>query len=183
MKSTIILASYIPTNEKDELGNRYAIKIKVHNNILENIMKYLPHKNSMVFVVNDPDNIEENDDKARVNFESFKMSGVEFDNYIVLDKRNKNNTDEIIKNASLIVLSGGKIPAQNEFLHEIKLGDSIARSSAVVVGVSAGAMNLCEDVFNFPEELTDISDDRLMKGLGFFDKYIITHFDCENMQY
>jgi peptidase E len=55
------------------------------------------------------------------------------------------------------------------------------RSAALVVGGSAGAMNLCRQVFNFPERPEQV-DGRLeseyfLNGLGFFDKILVPHFN------
>ena len=46
----------------------------------------------------------------------------------------------------------------------------------VVVGVSAGAMNLCKTAYNYPEDLTELDNKKYLDGFGYFDKIIIPHF-------
>ena len=53
----------------------------------------------------------------------------------------------------------------------------------LVIGVSAGTMNLCKTVANFPEELVDLDEPRWLSGLGFYDGIVIPHFDGENIAY
>lgn len=181
--AVFILASYIPTNYKDQLGVRHPIAIVGHNGIVDTIKKFLPSHHRFVFVANDPEHYDKNDIKSEVTFQSFAMSGVEFDEYILLDNRNKSDANEILAGADFILLAGGKIPCQNNFLKEIKIKKVLKNSQALVLGVSAGAMNLCNKIFNFPEELIDINEPRIIEGLGYYNNYIVPHFDGRNMSY
>ncbi len=53
----------------------------------------------------------------------------------------------------------------------------------LVIGISAGTMNLCKTIYNFPEEISDLDEPRWFDGLGFCDDIIIPHFDGENKIY
>lgn len=180
---TFILASYIACYEKGENGIRYPIHIPNTNKVLDNICNNLKGCTTLVFVANEPDNFDEHEEKAKCIFESFIMSGVPFENYVVLNNKNKEMAKEIIASADLVYLSGGQIVSQINFFNEIGLGELLENFGGVVVGVSAGAMNLCNKVFNFPEEPRFINDPRIVDGLGFYNQYIIPHFDCCNVSY
>ena len=183
MRATFVLASHIPTNIKDENGVRHATPIEHDNYIIDIVNKYINKRHKMVFIVINPSMKEENEIKSKVFFESFKMSGMIFDEYIILGSHNKSQAKEILSDANLIILGGGKIICQMNFFNEIGLRDILLDSQALIIGISAGAMNLCNKVFNFPEEPSDIPDPRIVNGLGFYNQYIIPHFDCKNVKY
>ena len=183
MNGTFLLASYIPTHIKDTEGIRHAIPLASDNYIIDIVNKYVPSRQKMVYIANNPLLIDDNKMKAKVFFESFKMSGLGFDNYEVLGEHNKAQSKEILKDADLIILGGGKIICQMNFFNEIGLKEILQNSTALTIGISAGAMNLCNHIFNFPEDPSDIPDPRIVKGLGFYNHYIIPHFDCHNLKY
>lgn len=139
--------------------------------------------NRVVFIANNPNNIEENDIKIQPILESFDQSGLKFKEKILLDKRNCQHYKEILANADLLILSGGKCLCENKFLKKIKLKKFLKSYQGLAIGISAGTMNLCKIVANFPEELADIKEPRWLKGLGFYDEIIIPHFDGEAIKY
>ena len=153
------------------------------NGILRNIKKRLKKTDSLVVVANDPNDFEDNGKKIKTVAESFDKTGIKFKHAAILDARNRGNAEEIIRAADLIILSGGKCLVQNRFFKEIDLGRLIKNYRGVIIGVSAGTMNLCKTVANFPEEESDLQDPRWFDGLGFFDGIIIPHFDGETLTY
>ena len=183
MSATFILSSMLATHEKDENGNRYPIVIKNTNGIVDAINKYCPNKGLFVWVCNIEDSPEENDIRANTVFESFNMSNLAFDKYVILDGRTIKDAKELIKNANFILLSGGKITTQKLFLDKINMKELLKDTNALVVGTSAGAMNLGYNIYNFPEEPEDIDEPRIVEGLGVFDGYIIPHFEGKTMTY
>lgn len=180
---TFILASHLGAYEKDENGVRYAITISDNNSIVTNIKKYLKGTKSFLFVANEPSMVEEHEEKARCIFQSFHMSDINFDSYAILNNNTKHMSEELVDNADLILLSGGKLICQMNFFEEVGLKSLLERSHALIIGTSAGAMNLCEKAFNFPERIIDIPEPRIVDGLGFYDKYIIPHLDGRNLKY
>ncbi len=137
----------------------------------------------VVYVANDPSDFEHNDMTAPPVFEGLKLSGLDFDEKIILDSRNEKNAERILSDADLIILGGGKIICQREFFERIRLGKILETYDGLAIGVSAGAMNLCKTVANFPEEKSDIGQPMWVDGLGFFDGIIIPHFNGETLTY
>lgn len=178
-----VLASLLRTHIYDEGGNRVPVTLENVNGILQTIKKFLPSAKNLVVVANDPFDFIDNDIKISVVAKSFIKTGIPFDSATVLDERNKSSAADIITRADLIILSGGKCLCQNNFFNEINLKTLLADHTGVVIGISAGAMNLGKTVANFPEEQSDISDPRWFDGLGFFDGVIIPHFDGEAVSY
>lgn len=78
-----------------------------------------------------------------------------------------------IREASCIFLMGGNATLQFRFLCETGMLDAIRRSSAVLLGVSAGAMNMGKHVVDPYESLTPY------EGLGLADLTIKAHYPFE----
>lgn len=181
--ASFILTSYIHSREKDNEGVKHPVVIPNTNGVLDEITKRLKGLDRVVFVANDPEDIVTNDEKGGMFFTSLKMTWISFKENIILDCRNSKYARKILSGANLVILSGGKILKQNSFLKEINLKDILKEFDGLVVGISAGSMNLCKTVFNFPEEPIDVDCERIVEGLGICDRILIPHFDCEKNKY
>ncbi|MCL2101520.1 MAG: Type 1 glutamine amidotransferase-like domain-containing protein [Fibromonadales bacterium] len=162
----IILASRLKLIPQDDI-----------NKILANIKKYTPKYESIVFVANNPDDERENNEFSKMFFESFEAAGLMFKNKTILDNKNKEQASALIENADLIILCGGNVPKQNEFFWQTGIKKSLASTKALIIGISAGAMNLCEKAFCLPESRAELSEHRWFDGLGFFSKVLVPHFN------
>lgn len=111
----------------------------------------------------------------------FDQAGIMFDEYHLINYRvQKEDAQILIQNASVIFLLGGNTIKQNEFLREYELSAAIKKSRAVVIGASAGAINmsakwLCSNKFGYNVELSSVYD-----GIGLDDFSVLSHFDLEN---
>jgi len=110
-------------------------------------------------------------DQAGIIFEDYHLI-----NYYV----QKEDAQTFILNASAIFLLGGDTLKQNEFLLDYELADLIKKSRAVVMGASAGAINmsakwLCSKNFGYPVENSALYD-----GIGLDNFSVLSHFDLEN---
>jgi cyanophycinase len=75
----------------------------------------------------------------------FNQANIIFDEYHFIDYRTqKEDAQRLIQNASVIFLCGGSPVLQNDFLAEYELSDAIKNSNAVIMGASAGAINMAE---------------------------------------
>lgn len=178
-----ILASKLKTYIKDENDNRIPTALDDENSILTNIKKYINNTNKIVSVANNENDFTTNEERSQITFESFYKTGFKFKEQIILDARNKDNAKSILSDADVIILNGGKCLCQNDFFNEINLKDILKnKKDGIVMGISAGAMNLCNTIFNFPEELKDKNDPLFLDGMSFYNDIIIPHFDGEQYQ-
>lgn len=174
-----ILTSYIDLYDKDEYGNRIAKNFGNDNKILDNIKKYVKKYDNFLFVASDEFNNEITDNYANVTFESFNMT-LPFKNYYILDSRTENIIDDLIKKADLIFLCGGHVPTQNEFFKNINLKEKIKNTDVLIIGGSAGAMNMADVVYCPPElegEAIDPNFSKIYKGLGLTSINVFPHYD------
>lgn len=108
-------------------------------------------------------------------------ANIMFEEYHLINYRvQKENAQTIIQNASVILLLGGNAIEQNGFLVEYELLDLIKKSNAVVMGASAGAINmstkwLCSKNFGF-----NVEENSVYNGIGLDNFSVLSHFDLEN---
>ncbi|MCH5156011.1 MAG: Type 1 glutamine amidotransferase-like domain-containing protein [Clostridiales bacterium] len=179
----LFLTSLLRTHYYDESGARVPVALGNENEILANIKKRLKRINRLVVVANDQYDSADNAEKLSAVRESLRLSGMEFKEAVMLDVRNKSAAKEIISGADLIILTGGKCVCQAEFFREIGLKDILTGYNGIVIGVSAGTMNLCKTVANFPEEKSDLNDERWFDGMGFVSETIVPHYDGKTNNY
>ncbi|GAF64219.1 cyanophycinase [Bacillus sp. TS-2] len=108
-------------------------------------------------------------------------AGIMFDEYHLIDHRvQKEEAQTLIGNASVIFLLGGDTLKQNRFLMEYELSDMVKKSRAVVIGASAGAINmsakwLCSKNLGYKVEYSSV-----YSGIGLDHFSVLSHFDLEN---
>lgn len=109
------------------------------------------------------------------------QAGIAFDEYHLIDYcLQKEDAQTLIRKASVIFLLGGDTLKQHAFLADYGLASSIKESDAVVLGASAGAINMsakwvCSKNFGYPVETSSVYD-----GIGFGHFSVLSHFDLEN---
>ncbi|EIM04989.1 hypothetical protein A1A1_18570 [Planococcus antarcticus DSM 14505] len=108
-------------------------------------------------------------------------AAISFDEYHLIDYCvQKDAAQTSIQNASVIFLLGGDTLKQNDFLMAYGLSECIRKSSAVVIGASAGAINmsakwLCSKNFGYQVEENTVND-----GISLGNFSVLSHFDLEN---
>lgn len=153
-----------------------------NNSFPENLVKVLQEditdRKSLAMISSNP-SIYEDDGATERSW--LDLAGIMFDEYhLINDRVQKDNAQTIIQNASVIFLLGGNTIKQNDFLMDYELSDSIKTSNAVVMGASAGAINmskkwLCSKNFGYQVELNSVYD-----GIGLDNFSVLSHFDLEN---
>lgn len=169
------------SKSKKRHGETISRKFLKSNSLFKNVKKSVKNFDTFVWVCNasngDPD-FADNDAKAHLVFKMIEKQLHHFEHYIVLDNRNKKHAKKILSHADLIQVNGGKIPEQNKFLKDIDFLKNIKQNKdSVVICISAGTMNMCSSVFNFPEDDSEIDAQKWYTGLGAFNQIIIPHFD------
>jgi len=122
-----------------------------------------------------------NEDVGAAERSWLDQAGIMFDNYHLINYHvQREDAQTILQNATAIFLLGGDTLKQNEFLIDYELSDLIKKSRAVVMGASAGAINmssrwLCSKNFGYPVEKST-----LYEGIGLDNFSVLSHFDLEN---
>ena len=148
------------------------------NEFLDRIRAVLPPNPRALFICSDPDDHDMTCHFGADTVAAFSEAGMAFSSYHVLDGTNAEDAGFLIENSDFIVLAGGHVPTQNAFFQEIGLADLLQDFPGVVMGISAGSMNLAEEVYVQPEEEgeSDPEFERFAPGLALTDVNILPHY-------
>lgn len=144
------------------------------DSIAEVLKKELTVRDSLVFISTWPDDFAQNDEDSHGMHNMFAERNMPFAKHSVID--NRTEADEavrLIREASCIFLMGGNATWQFDLMNRKGILNEIRQSSAVILGVSAGSMNMGTHVVDIYESLTPY------EGLGFADITIKAHYPLE----
>lgn len=145
------------------------------DSIADVLKEELNNRDSLVFISAQPDNYEQNNDDSTGMHEMFAEKNMPFAKYDVIDNRTKSvDAVNLIREASCIFLMGGNATLQFKLMHEKGIFDEIRQSSVVILGVSAGSMNMGKHTVDIYESLTPY------EGLGLADITIKAHYPFED---
>ena len=178
-------------NEGDNMSIIYMLSGPMKNkgfepNIEESIKKDLNGKKSIVFIPTSPTNYEKNDLYTYGNSE---IKGImtyignisNIDKVTIIDDRiSSYERIELIKNTDVIYLLGGNPFNQIEYINNNKYDELIRNFNGIIIGTSAGAMNLCKNVYYSKDE--DFDKSIFYDGIGLVDITIDPHFDINNKE-
>ena len=159
-------------------GEKIVKEIGDTNKFVTQIKKYLKDNKSILFIASSKNDFEKIDIYSNLLFKSLKLSGIAFKEYNVLDGRTTDRAKEFVDKANLIFLSGGNTFLQSEFFKEINLKALLENYNGIVVGQSAGSINMAKDVFNSPEQ-SENSDPIYFEGLGLTKMNIEPHWKTD----
>ncbi len=168
--SVLFLTSDIGASKKEN-GVRVVTKLNNTNKFIENLQKFVKGGN-LVIIASNPNSHKVNDEYAKLTFNSFNMSGFDFKKLWVVDERTK-EIDVLLKKANLIFLAGGDTAGEMRYYTEIGLGEKLKSLNTVILGQSAGALNMAEEVYCSPEDESELNNERYFDGLG------LTHLNIE----
>ncbi|MDE0583060.1 Type 1 glutamine amidotransferase-like domain-containing protein [Planococcus sp. A6] len=147
-------------------------------NLSKALREDLTERKSLVMVSSDPSDTEVD---GAVERSWLDQAGISFDEYHLIDSSiERELAHTLIRNASAIFLLGGDTLKQNRFLTEYELAEPIKTSAALIMGASAGAINMaakwqCSERFGYAVGMDTVCD-----GLALDPFSVLSHFDLEN---
>ena len=140
--------------------------------IAARLREELQVRKSLVFISAWPEEFERNDEDSDGMHAMFEEVGLPFEKHYVIDERTSpSEAKRLIEEASCIFLMGGNATAQMALIKEKDIADAIKDSDAVLLGVSAGSMNLGKTTIDIWEKMEPY------EGLGMANITILSHFD------
>jgi len=160
-------------------------KTKYFSKELENIIKELVNNPiNMVVIPSDSSDYIKNDRYLLGNntivgvYKTFRKIFCNL-NIILLDNRIKTKDGiSYLENADIIYLLGGDTFVQLEYLKETKYDKVLKSTNALIIGISAGAMNLAKKAYYSKDE--NYIESIIYNGLGLTNVTIDPHFDVNN---
>lgn len=163
-------------------GIKVANEIDNINGLVNQLKDYIANYGSILYIASSPGDKEKVDSYSKLIFAGFRHSGITFENYLILDDRTCVNAENYVRLADVIFLSGGDTYIENEFFKKLKLGKLLKNYTGVVIGQSAGSINLSCDVYNSPEEMNN-SEPIYFEGLGLSNINIEPHFVLDSSSF
>lgn len=150
------------------------------NGLVDQLKDNIIRTKKVVFVASDiNDSYEKVSSYANIFFESMSMVGITFLEYFILYGDNMDKAAEYINDSDLVFLCGGSTYNQYIFFEIINLRYLLENYSGIVIGQSAGALNMAIDVFNSPENKEE-SEPIYFDGLGLTNINIEPHFEFDD---
>ena len=155
-------------------------KVIPDNGFIEILKELLPEDIHALYVASVPDDRPLTEEYWLRLYDSFLAAGLRIVNYEILDRKSDAYAKELIDGADWIILSGGHVPTQNAYFQEIGLREKLRGYEGLVMGISAGSMNMADTVYAEPEyplELGDLTYKRWIPGLGITTANILPHYN------
>lgn len=127
----------------------------------------------------DPDAVEHNDEMRDTFASAFAFHGLTYKSFDLLDARNEEDAERLVRQSGFILLAGGHVPTENAFFQRIGLRALLEDFDGIVMGISAGSMNAADVVYAQPEEAGESIDpdyERFIPGLGLTNLNILPHY-------
>ena len=148
------------------------------NQFLDRMYAVLPPNPRVLFVTSNPDDHTGTCRFGADVFCAFAEANITFSRYTVLDGTNAASAKKLVHSSDLIIFAGGHVPTQNAFLNAIRMRELLKDYDGVVMGISAGSMNLAHPVYAQPEEPGESSPKfkRFLPGLALTKYQILPHY-------
>ena len=131
----------------------------------------LPRRERLVFVSAWPADYARNDDDSNGMHGMFAERGLAFADHRVIDRRTgAAGAAAWVRSADCVFLMGGDAPLQMALLRDLGLIPELLSSHAVILGVSAGSMNMGRQVADVWETK------ELYEGIGLTDITVKGHY-------
>ena len=139
--------------------------------IAEMLRENLPVRNTLVFISAWPEDYGRNDADSDGMHQMFAERGMGFGAHHVIDRRTvAAEAAELVRAADCVFLMGGDPVLEMALIRDLGLVSPLRESRAVILGVSAGAMNMGKQV-------AEIWDSKgFYEGLGLADITIKSHY-------
>ena len=146
--------------------------------IARRLEKELPVRRRIVFITACPEDWQQNDEDSAGMHRMFEEYGIGFDRFCVVDSRtDPADAQEWAREADCFFLMGGGVCAEQlQLIREKGIYDIIRNGPAMVLGVSAGSMNMGKTTVDIWESLVPY------EGLGFADITMIGHFSYDDTE-
>lgn len=151
-----------------------------NNKIGEDFKVTLNDKKSIVFIPTMPGNKEKCEKYKTINLKWFEEVGITFNDIEIIDLE---DTPDMAKNKinkkEIIFLMGRDPISQLNLIRDKQLENDLKESKAIIIGVSAGALSICQKCIitkdeDYPQNMV-LDGLNLTKGLN-----IEVHYNCEH---
>ena len=164
-------------------GKKITHPMNNENGIVDQLKESLKGTNKVVFISSDINSTPESIlPYARIFFDSMKMVDITFNEYLIIEGTNYDKASKYIEGADLVFLCGGDTYNQYELFSKMNLKQILSSYHGIVMGQSAGALNMAVDIFNSQKE-KEKSEPIFYEGLGLTTINIEPHFKLDDTNF
>lgn len=148
------------------------------NGFKNTLKKFWGEEPNVLYIASFPNEYEITDEYYNAFKNAFLNAGFKFGSINLLDYRNIKDFDSLFSLANVIMLPGGHTPTEIEFFNELNLKDKLKKFDGLLIGSSAGSMNMANVVYCPPElegEAIDPNFKKYFPGLGLTNINILPH--------
>lgn len=151
------------------------------DSVFVELRRVITDTESLLFVASSPDEFEKIDEYTQRIFNYFHEIGLKFTNYQIIDKRMPDDRQVYaIDTASCIFLMGGHARVQLAYLKKQNLISSIINHKGIVIGLSAGAINMAKRSVIANPCYPPVS---VYDGMGMVNTTVTPHFDITKEEF
>ncbi|MBQ7466457.1 MAG: Type 1 glutamine amidotransferase-like domain-containing protein [Clostridia bacterium] len=178
MKAIFLTSNVGSTKTVD--GKKVVTTLNNENKFVDNLKKFIGKDIKLCWIASNPDGFEKTKTYANYFAESLKLDGINVAGLSILDHSFDGNIKETVLNSDIVFLSGGHTPTQNKYFNEIGLKEILKSYNGVVIGQSAGTINLADECYIQPDNEQEFHDSYFPKtidGLGFVSFKVYPHMN------
>lgn len=159
-------------------------KKEIPSNVSKIMKKDLKSSFRLGFIPTDFNNFLSNDEHCQRIISWMKDKNITFSHYQVIDNRiKKKNMIEIINDYEVLFLAGGDTLKQIDNINKYKLKKALRGNESIIIGMSAGAINLANKVVIAKDEEDNIPELKIYKGIGLTKINLEPHCDFYNKKH
>lgn len=159
-------------------------KLEIPQEVIKFIKKNTKENNNITYIADNFDKYENNDKFVLKLNKAFEEKEYKFNNINIIDSRK--TKEEMIKNiklSNIIFILGGNTLKQIKNINDYNLKEYICNDNKIVIGISAGAINMAKKVVLAKDINDDIPELSLYDGVGLVDINIEPHCDFEDEEH
>ena len=171
---------FLASSPTRELNESYPVPVLNESNaFVENLKQVWPFSARCLMIAAEPNAWDLNDEMTGYYRTAVENSGLPVACFDLWDTRNPGLTKETFNSYDVIFLAGGHVPTEKAWFDYIQLRWLLQGYGGIVIGTSAGSMNLTEEVYAWPElpgESVDPEYQLFFEGLGLAVTQILPHY-------
>lgn len=151
---------------------------EIPNKIINFLNKNIKKVNNISFVTSTFEDCEKNDHYVEKMIKSFAEKNIKFKNIYIIDSRlTEDEMKNNINSSDIVFILGGNTLKQMEYINKYNLKKAINNEKHILMGVSAGAINMARKVVLAKDLSDDIPSLSIYEGIGVSDYNIEPHCD------
>lgn len=152
--------------------------------VMKDLNEELNEEPTLAFIPSNFNDHENNLNRMNKTIQMFENSGVKFKTgYLIDNAITKEEAIKIMKKSDVVFLTGGNPLEQIDGINNLDIRDAIKEYGKIIVGMSAGSINMASKVLLAKDEEEDIPETVVYDGIGLTNINIEPHCDFDNKEH